>query len=92
MKNLIKYVIKFFFLAMLLLPSLFVLLVPRNQKRSMFAAWSQLLSVAPGKTGSYIRNAFYYHSMKKNNFDGTIHFGTIFSDPDIVIGKNVYIN
>lgn len=77
---------------MLVSPLAFILwLFPKRNKRSVFAALSQFLSLFPGKLGSYIRNSFYHLTMTKKTLNGTCHFGTIFSDPDVTIEDNVYI-
>ena len=91
MKNLIKATFKAFFIILTVPFALFVWISPKQLKRSSFAALSQFVSLFPGKFGSYLRNAFYYLTMKEKSLSGTVHFGTIFSDPDIEIGQNVYI-
>lgn len=60
-------------------------------KNSSFAGFSQLLSLVPGKLGSYCRIAFYRVSMTYCDFDCAIGFATIFSQHDTEIGKGVYI-
>lgn len=56
-----------------------------------FAAISQLLSVVPGKTGSYLRIGFYRLAMKNCSADCFIGFGTLFSQADTNIGDGAYI-
>ncbi|EAQ98941.1 acyltransferase [Congregibacter litoralis] len=56
-----------------------------------FAACSQFLSLFPGKTGSYLRVAFYRMAMRSCAEDTYIGFGTLFSQRDTVIGSGVYI-
>ena len=58
---------------------------------SLFAALSQALSLLPGKTGSYLRLAFYHSSMTRCERDSFIGFGTLFSQADTEIGPGVYI-
>lgn len=56
-----------------------------------FWSFSQALSMFPGKTGSFLRNAFFRRAMTACHPDVTIQFGTLFSQRDIEIGPNVYI-
>lgn len=56
-----------------------------------FAACSQLLSLLPGKSGSYLRVAFYRYSMIHCAKDCFIGFGTLFSQRNTSIGSGVYI-
>jgi virginiamycin A acetyltransferase len=58
---------------------------------SIFWTFSQLLSLFPGKTGSYLRAAFYSLSMRHCSADCLISFGTIFAQIDTEIGHGVYI-
>lgn len=60
-------------------------------KSSSIASYSQLLSLVPGKFGSYCRIAFYRVTLTFCDFDCVIGFATIFSQRDIEIGKGVYI-
>jgi len=57
----------------------------------IFVFSSQLLSLIPGKTGSYCRIAFYRYSMSKCNSECFIGFNTIFSQTNTNIEKGVYI-
>ncbi len=56
-----------------------------------FAGFSQLLSLIPGKFGSYLRIAFYRMTMTSCENDIVIGFGTLFSQQDTEIGTRVYI-
>ena len=56
-----------------------------------FTAISQLLSLLPGKSGSYLRVAFYRHTMRHCSADSFIGFGSVFSQTDTHIGSGVYI-
>lgn len=58
---------------------------------SLFWSISQLLSLAPGKSGSYLRKNFFRFTMTRCHPDCAIMFGTIFSQVDTEIGKGVYI-
>ena len=60
-------------------------------KNNSIAGFSQLLSLVPGKFGSYCRIAFYRVTMTSCHFDCVIGFATLFSQRDTVIGKGVYI-
>ncbi|MDP5053034.1 MAG: acyltransferase [Congregibacter sp.] len=57
----------------------------------VFAACSQILSLLPGKTGSYIRVAFYRRAMHSCSADCYIGFGTLFSQRNTSIGSGAYI-
>lgn len=70
---------------------LLYLLTGAFSKNKPIACFSQLLSLVPGKLGSYCRIAFYRLSMKSCHYDCAIGFGTIFSQQDTEIGKGVYI-
>jgi len=57
----------------------------------IFAACSQLLSLIPGKLGSYLRVAFYRFAMESCSANCFIGFATIFSQRSTKIGSGVYI-
>lgn len=61
------------------------------RREAVFASFSQMYSLWPGKVGEYMRGAFYYLTLKKCSKDVTITFGTIFPTPDVVVGSYVYI-
>ncbi|MCG6939544.1 MAG: acyltransferase [Gammaproteobacteria bacterium] len=69
---------------------LYILTSIVSQNNSI-AGYSQLLSLVPGKFGSYCRVAFYRLTMTVCNYDSVIGFATIFSQKDTEIGKGVYI-
>lgn len=52
---------------------------------------SQILSLLPGKLGSYLRVAFYRFTLAGCDSTATICFGVLFSKSDAVIEANVYI-
>lgn len=56
-----------------------------------FWSISQLLSLFPGKLGSFLRKNYYFLAMKQCSNDCSILFGTLFSHTDTEIGKGVYI-
>lgn len=58
---------------------------------SAFASCSQLLSLLPGKAGSYVRVGFYRLAMSSCSPDCFIGFGSLFSQADTQIGKGAYI-
>ena len=60
-------------------------------KDALFPAYSQLLSMLPGKIGSYVRVAFYSRTMTHCSVDVSIGFATIFSQIDTEIHELVYI-
>lgn len=60
-------------------------------RESLFWTASQTLSLLPGKSGSYLRKAFYSYSMSRCDAECAIMFGTIFSQRDTEIGRGVYI-
>jgi acetyltransferase-like isoleucine patch superfamily enzyme len=57
----------------------------------VFWAFSQFLSLFPGKWGSYLRKGFYGFTMTRCDPDCVIMFGSIFSQRDTEIGRGVYI-
>jgi len=61
------------------------------EKNSLFMSASQLLSLLPGKTGSYIRKSFFSHSITDCHSNCVIGFGSLFSQIDTEIGEGVYI-
>lgn len=58
---------------------------------SAFHTFSQLLSLIPGKTGSYLRVGFYRHTLAHCDPDCFIAFGTLFSHAGTEIHQGVYI-
>ena len=57
----------------------------------LFASYSQLISLIPGKTGSYLRNSFYRLAMTRCDDGIVFSFGTLFSQRDTEIGTGTYI-
>ncbi len=64
------------------------LLVGRN--RALESA-SQLLSLAPGITGQYLRRAFLQRVLARCHHTALVEFGTIFSQCGAVLDENVYV-
>ena len=60
-------------------------------KDDIITAFSQLLSLVPGKSGSYIRKAFYSATLEACSSDTFIGFGTLISQHAVTIGPGVYI-
>lgn len=58
---------------------------------STFQGLTQFLSLFPGGIGSYLRKSFLHLVNPSSSLDCEISFGTIFSHPDFMIGKGVYI-
>jgi len=56
-----------------------------------FLACSQLISLVPGKTGIYLRSAFYKFSLAEFSLGTHINFGTVFSKSEARLGKVSYI-
>jgi acetyltransferase-like isoleucine patch superfamily enzyme len=70
---------------------LFFLLSLLAGKDEAITTFSQLLSLLPGKFGSYLRAGFYRFTLKRCHPTVTIGFGTIFSQADTEIAEHVYI-
>lgn len=60
-------------------------------RRRAFPGYSQLLSVAPGLVGEYLRREFYRMTLTYCAPSACISFGTILATADISIGDRVYI-
>jgi acetyltransferase-like isoleucine patch superfamily enzyme len=56
-----------------------------------FPGWSQLVSLIPGMTGTYLRRAFYRLILPSCGRDVCISFGTVFSHPTARLGHRVYV-
>lgn len=52
---------------------------------------SQLLSLVPGVTGQYVRNAFLRRALAGCHPSALVEFGTLFSQPGASLGENVYV-
>jgi acetyltransferase-like isoleucine patch superfamily enzyme len=63
----------------------------RGRGSICFASCSQLLSLFPGRTGSYLRRAFYRRTLVACSDDAHIEFGTVLAHRDVSIGRGVYI-
>lgn len=58
---------------------------------SLFAGQGQLLSLIPGKIGSYLRVAYYRMTLEKCSREAYIGFGSFFAHPEAEMGKGVYV-
>jgi acetyltransferase-like isoleucine patch superfamily enzyme len=62
-----------------------------TDRDGLFAGYAQLMSLIPGKIGSYLRNSFYRLTMNQCDEGVVISFGTLFSQRDTDIGTGTYI-
>ena len=88
LKHLAQLISLFLMLPFTLLFLLYSVLVDKDEA---ITTMSQLLSLLPGKLGSYLRAGFYRFALKKCHPSVVIGFGTIFSQAGTEIGENVYI-
>ena len=58
---------------------------------SLFSGFSQFLSLMPGKTGNYLRLAFYRYAMNKCSKDAVVSFLVLFAQQDTEIDQGVYL-
>ncbi|MDG2394694.1 MAG: acyltransferase [Thalassotalea sp.] len=79
--------------SLLVSPLLFAFLILKiaNKADSAFPAFSQTLSLFPGKVGSYLRIGFYRYTMPHCSSNCMISFGVLFSQLDTEIFYGVYI-
>lgn len=56
-----------------------------------FVTHGELLSLLPGKTGHWFRNAYYHLTLRKCPLGCGISFGTYFTHAEAEVGKSVYI-
>jgi virginiamycin A acetyltransferase len=56
-----------------------------------FESVGDLLSLIPGKVGSYLRNAYYWMTLKRCPLDCCFIFGMSFTHSDASVGHRVYI-
>ncbi len=91
MKRLFFLIISFLQLPIILLYVLASVAVGQSSRDSVFQSFMQFLSLAPGKIGSYQRNAFAHWVIKHWHWNSYIGFGALFSHTDTAIGEGVYI-
>jgi acetyltransferase-like isoleucine patch superfamily enzyme len=60
-------------------------------RAAAFPGWSQAFSLLPGRTGVYLRWAFYRWSLPECGEDACIGFGTTFSHSTARLGRKVYV-
>jgi len=90
-KKAIKYIISSL-IVLLVFPLYVLFLLGRPVfKDSFFASFSQFLSLFPGKTGSYLRVAFYRNAMSSCHSNVVISFASLFFQQDTEIEEGVYI-
>jgi virginiamycin A acetyltransferase len=56
-----------------------------------FPGFSQLFSLVPGRTGVYLRRAFYRLVLRRCGAGACISFGTVFSHPGSEVGRYTYV-
>jgi acetyltransferase-like isoleucine patch superfamily enzyme len=61
------------------------------QRDSLWQSCTQLLSLFPGKVGSYLRLCFLHYTANDVQWDSFIGFGALFSHVDTDIAGGVYI-
>ena len=84
----------FFYISILLItPFLIIywLLSIPHKSDSLFAGFSQFLSLLPGKVGSYLRVGFYHFTLTLCRKDTVISFLVLLSQRDTEIESGVYI-
>lgn len=82
---------KMIFAACLVLTSPLYLLYKITRSRNLFAGQAQFLALVPGKTGSYLRVAYYSTTLEHCSSHGYIGFGSFFAHPEVEIGTGYYI-
>lgn len=70
---------------------IYIIFKSLGERDGLFTAMAQLLSLIPGKTGSYLRIAFFRHSMTRCDSDCFIGFAVLFSQSDTDIHSGSYI-
>ena len=91
MRNILKFISR---LIAIILVSPLILLSKLGmvfKSEMLFVGCSQLLSLVPDYVGSYLRVAFYTHTLKKCSFTGHIRFGSFFSRPEATMGHHFEI-
>ena len=91
MNSMVKETVSNIFVIVISPLYLLYILTNAFSKNNSIASYSQLLSLLPGRIGSYCRIAFYRVTMTFCHFDCVIGFAAIFSQQDTEIGKGAYI-
>jgi acetyltransferase-like isoleucine patch superfamily enzyme len=60
-------------------------------KNAVFAGFSQILSILPGKIGALLRAGFYRFTTQYCHPNVLIGFGTLLSQSEVHLGRNTYI-
>lgn len=79
-----------FAICLLLTAPLYILYKITGSK-DLFAGQGQLLSLLPGKLGSYMRVAYYSMTLERCPRTGYIGFGSFFPHPEVELGEGFYI-
>jgi len=79
------------FIGCLALTSPLFFLYRLTRSRALFAGQAQLLALAPGKIGSYLRVGYYCMTLKQCSRYGYIGFGSFFAHPEAELGVGYYI-
>jgi virginiamycin A acetyltransferase len=56
-----------------------------------FVAHGEALSILPGKLGYFIRNAYYFMTLRRGTMNCLISFGTYFTHSQAELGNAVYV-
>jgi virginiamycin A acetyltransferase len=92
MKRLFKRMVQFVSVLLVGLPALGEILARRFAGRDVFFyTQSQILSLVPGKTGWYLRNAYYHLTLEECPFNCCIDFGVLVTHSEARFGNHVYI-
>ena len=92
MRKLAKKIIVYLCM-LIVLPCIFLAWAEKrmSEKEEVFSFFAQLLSLIPGKIGSYFRVAYYMGTLDKCPINVFIAFGSFFSHRNVVLGDNVAI-
>lgn len=82
---------KLFWVVALPLYGLYRILSVVGSRDGTFQAFSQLISLIPGKVGVYTRAAFYHLACPDTSDDISVGFMTVLSHADTTLSKGVYI-
>jgi acetyltransferase-like isoleucine patch superfamily enzyme len=74
--------------AVLVSPLVALAWIERRALRSegIFVAFAQLLALAPGQVGSYLRGAYYYGTLSRCSWETHIGFGSVFMHRGASVG------
>jgi acetyltransferase-like isoleucine patch superfamily enzyme len=90
-----KVLVKRLFLALSFILAAPLILLTRiftiKGQSPLFNSIGQGMSLIPGKTGSYLRVAYYMGTLRQMSPDVVISFGSFFSQRSAEVGRNVYI-